>query len=164
MTRCFRFFIYLRVGGHFGLKRGPPLQNQRSLVGENLLIVPKIGRTATLALITKMYHANFLINRMSSQGARASSVLSTPSCFSSFEKWYRLLYGLNGIKGSILVWTNHINYEKCIEQWFLAPWVYLCSTSLTWCKSEKRTQETILGSWPARTLESGLSIENYNGK
>ena len=43
---------------------------------------------------------------------------------------YRLLNGLNGIKGSILVWTNHINYGKCIEHWFLAPWVYLCSTSL----------------------------------
>ncbi len=34
-----------------------------------------------------------------------------------------------GSKGSILVWTNHINYEKCIEYGFLAPWVYLCSTS-----------------------------------
>ncbi len=40
------------------------------------------------------------------------------------------VYLCYGIKGSILVWTNHINYEKCIEQWFLAPWVYLCSTSL----------------------------------
>ena len=43
---------------------------------------------------------------------------------------YRLLNGLNGIKGSIPLWTNHINYEKCIEHWFLAPCVYLCSTSL----------------------------------
>ena len=30
------------------------------------------------------------------------------------------------IKGSILVFTNHINYEICIEYY-----VYLCSTSLS---------------------------------
>ncbi len=73
---------------------------------------------------------NFCVNQMSSKGARAASVLSTQSCFFSFEKWYRLLNGLDGIKGSILVYTNHINYEICIEHCFLAPWVYLCSTSL----------------------------------
>ncbi len=35
--------------------------------------------------------------------------------------------------GSIVhpIWTNHINYEKYIEHWFQAPWVYLCSTSLS---------------------------------
>ncbi len=33
--------------------------------------------------------------------------------------------------GKVLVWTNHINYEKCLEHGFLAPWVYLCSTSLS---------------------------------
>ncbi len=78
-----------------------------------------------------MHHINFRVNRMSSKGSRAASVLSTRSCFSSFEKWYRLLNCLDGIKGSTLVNTNHINCEICTEHCFLAPWVYLCSTSLT---------------------------------
>ncbi len=35
------------------------------------------------------------------------------------------------------VYLCYNGYEKCIEHWFLAPWVYLCSTSLTgvaWCQ------------------------------
>ncbi len=31
-------------------------------------------------------------------------------------------------------------------------------------KIKDLTQETFLGPWPAQTLESGLSIENHNGK
>ncbi len=31
-------------------------------------------------------------------------------------------------------------------------------------RTRKRSQEAFLGPWPARTLESGLSIENLNGK
>ncbi len=39
----------------------------------------------------------------------------------------------------ILVLTNHINYEICIEHYFLAPWVHLCSTSLNenWLRSQE---------------------------
>ncbi len=52
------------------------------------------------------------------------------TCFLGHEKYMTDFNDIYGIKGSILVWTNYINYEKCIEHWFLAPWVYLCSTSL----------------------------------
>ncbi len=58
--------IFDILGGHLGSKRGPPPQNQGPLVGENLLIISEIGRTASLALIAKMYPGNFFVNRMSS--------------------------------------------------------------------------------------------------
>ena len=51
----------------------------------------------------------------------------------------KLLNRLIDNKGSVLVLTNHINYEKCIEHWFLAPWVYLCSTSLIWTQLAPHT-------------------------
>ncbi len=38
--------------------------------------------------------------------------------------------GLDGLKGPLLVYTNHINNEKRMHHGFLAPHAYLCSTSL----------------------------------
>ncbi len=64
---------------------------------------------------------------MYSEGARAASVLSTQSCFSSFEKQYQVLNGLDGLKGPLLVYTNHMNNEKHVYHGFLALQAYLCS-------------------------------------
>ncbi len=38
---------------------------------------------------------------------------------------------LDGHKVPLLVYTNHINNKKLVHHGFLAPWPYLCSTSLT---------------------------------
>ncbi len=62
---------------------------------------------------------------------RAASVLSTQSCFSSFEKQYQVFNGLDGVKVPLLVCTNHITNEKHAHHGFLAPRPYLCSTSLS---------------------------------
>ncbi len=67
---------------------------------------------------------------MYSQGARAASVLSTRSCFCSFEKQYQVFNGLDGLRVPLLVYTNHIDNEKHVHHGFLAPRPYLCSTSL----------------------------------
>ncbi len=83
-------FIYVRG------TRGP-------LVAQNLVNISKIGRTTSLALITKSNPLNFSDNRISSQGARDASVLSTQSCFSSFEKQYQVFNELDGLKGPLLV-------------------------------------------------------------
>ncbi len=87
--------------------------------------------------MTKSTPIIFCDNRMYSQGARAASVLSTESCFLSFEKWYHVFNGLKGLKVPLLVYTNHINNEKHVHHGFLpgmgsflAPRPYLCSTSL----------------------------------
>ncbi len=37
---------------------------------------------------------------------------------------------LDGLKGPLLVYTNHINKERHEHHGFLAPRAYLCSTSL----------------------------------
>ncbi len=47
----------------------------------------------SLALKTKNHPANFADNQMYSHGARAASVLSTPSYFSSFENQYKFIMG-----------------------------------------------------------------------
>ncbi len=47
-------------------------------------------------------------NRIYSQGARAASVVSTQSYFTSFEKQYQVFNGLDGHKGPLLVYTNII--------------------------------------------------------
>ncbi len=80
--------------------------------------------------MTKGTPGIFCDNRMYSQGARAASVLSTKSCFSSFEKQYKVFNGLDGIKVPLLIYTNRINNEKHVHHGFLAPRPYLCSTSL----------------------------------
>ncbi len=117
-------FIYL------GGTRGPPSKNSvtpGSTKSNNRL---KIGRTTSLALTTKSTPVIFCDNRMYSQGDRAASVLSTQSCFSSFEKQYHVLNGLDGLKVPLLVYTNHINNKKHVHHGFLAPRPYLCSTFL----------------------------------
>ena len=91
----------------------------------------KNGRTASLALITKMYCTNFGVNWMSSKGTRAASVLSTQSCFTSFENWYKVFDGLDGVKGPLLACMTHMNHEMHMHLCFLASQVYLCSTLLT---------------------------------
>ena len=116
-------FIYLVC------TRGPPPKIQWPLVAQKLPNIYKIGKTTSLALITKSNLINFCDNRMYSQGASAASVLSTQSCFSSFEKQYQVFNGLDGLKIPLLVYTNHINNEKHVHHGFLAPWAYLCSTS-----------------------------------
>ncbi len=37
---------------------------------------------------------------------------------------------VDGVKGPLLVYTNHINNEKHVHHGFLTPQAYLCSTSL----------------------------------
>ncbi len=46
----------------------------------------------------KEYSCNFCDNRMYIQSARAAFVLSTQSCFSSFEEQYQVFNGLDGRK------------------------------------------------------------------
>ncbi len=78
----------------------------------------------SLALMTKSNPANFRDNRIYSQGARAVSVLSTQSCFSRFKKEYQVFNGLDGLKGPLLVCTNHTNNEKHLLHGLLVPKVY----------------------------------------
>ncbi len=126
-----RFLIFCLVLYIWGVQGDPPPKIQRPRVAQNLNNISKIGRTPSLALMTKSTPVIFCDNRLYSQGARAASVLSTQSCFSSFEKQYQVFNGLGGLKVSLLVYTNHINNEKHVHHGFLAPWPYLCSTSLT---------------------------------
>ncbi len=100
------------------------------LVAQNLNNISRIGRITSLALMPKSTPVIFCDNRMYSQGARAASVLSTHSCFSTSQKQYRVFNGLDGLKVPLLVYTNHINNKKHVHHGFLAPRPYLCSTSL----------------------------------
>ena len=84
----------------------------------------------SLPLITKGNPANFHDNWIYSQSARAASVLSTH--FTSFEKQYQFFNGLDVLKGLLLVYTNHINNEKCMHHITKA---YLYSTSLNKIKN-----------------------------
>ncbi len=43
--------------------------------------------------------------------------------------FYQDFHAIDGLKGPLLVYTNHINHEKPMHHGFLAPQVYLCSTS-----------------------------------
>ena len=130
MTWSSRFFIFCLVLYIWGVQGDPPPKIQSPLVAQNLNNISKIGRTTSLALITKSTPVIFCDNRMYSQGARAASVLSTQSCFSTFEKQYQVLNGIDVLKVPLLVYTNHINNEKHVHHGFLAPRAYLCSTSL----------------------------------
>ncbi len=130
MTWSSRFLIFCLVLYIWGVQGDPPPKIQCTLVAQNLNKISKIGRTTSLALITKSTPVIFCDNRMYSQGARAASVLSTQSCFSTFEKQYQVSNGLDGLKVPLLVYTNHINHKKHVDHGFLAPRPYLCSTSL----------------------------------
>ncbi len=130
MTWSSRFFIFCLDLYIWGVQGDPPPKIQWPLVAKNLNSISKIGRTTSLALMTKSTAVIFCDNRMYSHSARAASVLSTQSCFSSFEKQYQVFNGLEGLKVPLLVSTNHINNEKHVQHWFLALRPYLCSTSL----------------------------------
>ncbi len=85
VTRSSQFLTlgwYYICGGY----KGPPPKIQRPLVAQKVLNISKIGRTTSLALITKSKPADFCDNWICSQGARAAFVLSTQSCFTPFEK------------------------------------------------------------------------------
>ncbi len=71
----------------------------------------------------------FMFNGGSLYGFTIHPIL-TQSCFSSFEKQYQVFNGLDGLQVPLLVCTNHINNEKHVHHGFLAPRLYLCSTSL----------------------------------
>ncbi len=130
VTLSSRFFIFCLVLYIWGVQGDPPPKIQWPLVAKKLPNISKIGRTTSLALITKRTPVIFCDNRRYSQGARAASVLSTQSYFTTFEKEYQVFNGLDGLKVRLLVYTNHINNEKHVHHGFLAPWSYLCSTSL----------------------------------
>ncbi len=91
---------------------------------------PKIRWPLVAQKVLKSNPANFRDNRICSLGARAASILSTQSCSSSFEKQYQVFNDLDGLKGPLLVYTNHINKERHVHHGFLAHQAYLCSTSL----------------------------------
>ncbi len=124
-------FVILGVRGHLWRKRGPPSLKSEVPGRRKSPYCIKNGRTASLALITEVYCTNFGVHRMNSKAARAASVLSTRSCFTSFVNWYKVFNGLDGVKGPLLACMNHMNHEMYIHPCFLAPWVYICSTSLT---------------------------------
>ncbi len=107
------------------------MANFNWVVAQNLTNISQIGRTTSLALIRNSNHANFSDHRINCQDARAASVLSTLSCLPSFEKQYQVFNGLDGLKGPLLVYTNHINNKKHMHHDFLAPQAYLSSTSLS---------------------------------
>ncbi len=130
MTWSFRFFYILACLIYLGA------QGDRSFISvipsstKPVLEISKYWQKHVTSLVTKIYSPKFADKRINSKGIRAASVLSTRSCFTCFEKWYKVFNDLDGVQRSLLVCMNHMNHEMYIHHSFLAPWVYLCSTSL----------------------------------
>ena len=67
------------------MKEGAPLSPPDNILTCTIL---KIGRTASLALILKMYHANSGVNRMYSQGRKLTTVKH--KCYAKITMQYIL--------------------------------------------------------------------------
>ena len=52
------------------------------------------------------------------------------------------IFIIDGLKGPLLVYTNHINNRKHMHHGFLAPRAYLCSTSLNIFNRNKENAST----------------------
>ncbi len=65
----------------------------------------------------------------------------------------------------ILVYTNHISNEKHMHHGILAPWAYLCSTSLNWyiyeIKVTQLEKNHILASVQFMAANFGVGIDVY---